>query len=272
MSRSVSVCIPAYNSGAYIGRTVESVLAQTHTDFELFVVDDCSTDDTAEVLAGFADDPRVHVATNDRNLGAVGNWNRTMGLATGTYVKLVCGDDILYPECLERQVEALERHPEASMTAARRDIIDQRDRVLLKRRGLAGLDGLVPGHAAVQAAVRSGTNPFGEPFSVLMRRTAVEEIGGFRDRAYVIDLDYWTRLLQVGDLVALAASLGAFRVVPTSWSRRIGREQSAQTTALFEDLRQTLPGTITAADVRRGAVAARAQQLARLALYRVLRF
>ena len=271
MTGTVSVCIPAYNSADYIGRTVTSVLDQTYPDVELFVVDDCSTDATAEVLAGFAEDPRVHIVVNERNLGAVGNWNRTLALAGGPYVKLVCGDDVLYPSCLERQVEALELHPQASMAAARRDIIDERDRVLFKRRGLSGLAGLVAGHDAIRAAVRSGTNPFGEPFSVLIRRTAVEEVGEFRDRAYVIDLDYWTRILQVGDLVAIPESLGAFRVVPTSWSRRIGREQSAQATALFEALRREMPEVISAVDVRRGAVAARAQQLARLAHYRALR-
>lgn len=272
MSASVSVCIPAYNSARYIGRTVESILGQSVSDFELIVVDDRSTDGTVDVLRGYEGDPRFRLLTNEVNLGAVANWNRALAITTAPFVKLVCGDDVLYPRCLERQVAALEGHPGASMAASLRDIIDDRDRAIFRSRGLAGLSGPVDGHTAIRTTVRAGTNIFGEPFSVLMRRTAIEEVGPFRDRAYVIDLDYWIRLLRAGDLVAVPETLGAFRVVPTSWSRRIGREQGAQNAALFRDVRAELPEVISARDLRRGATLARLQNVARLVLYRLLRF
>lgn len=272
MSASVSVCIPAYNSAGYIGRTVESILGQSHGDLELIVVDDRSTDGTVEVLRAYERDPRFRLLTNEQNLGAVANWNRALGVTTAPFVKLVCGDDVLYPTCLERQVTALEAHPAASMAASRRDIIDDRDRTLFRDRGLAGLSGPVDGNAAIRTTVQAGTNIFGEPFSVLMRRHAIEQAGAFRDRAYVIDLDYWIRLLQVGDLVAVPETLGAFRVVPTSWSRRIGRDQGAQNAALFREVRAELPEVVSAGDLRRGAALARLQNVARLVLYRLLRF
>lgn len=266
----VSICIPAYESADYIGRTIASVLDQTYAELDVVVVDDASQDGTAEVVAGF-DDPRLRVFRNERNLGAVGNWNRALDLTKGDLIKLVCGDDVLYPTCVERQVEALVGEPRAAMAAAKRDIIDKDDRVLLRGRGLGRLRGYVAGPDAIRAAVRSGTNPFGEPFSVLLRRSAVDRAGPFRELAYVIDLDYWTRALQSGGVVAIPESLGAFRVVATSWSRRIGRDQSRQSTALFEELRQAMPEVISRNDIRRGALAARVQTIARLVLYRLLR-
>jgi hypothetical protein len=104
-----------------------------------------------------------------------------------------------------------------------------------------------------------------------MRRTAIDAVGGFHDLAYVIDLEYWTRLLRTGGVVALDETLGAFRVVGTSWSRRIGRDQSRQSAALFDELHRTLPSVVTRPDVRRGVLAARLQTWARLVLYAALR-
>ena len=270
MTPAVSVCIPAYNSAAHIGRTIESVLSQTFTDTELLVVDDHSIDGTPQVVAGY-DDPRLQLIVNDANVGAVANWNRVVGLAKAPLVKLVCGDDVLYPNCLERQVAALEEEPRAAFVTARRDVIDSDDRVLMRGRGLTGMEQFVEPDHAKRMAARAGTNPFGEPFCVLMRRDAMEHAGAFRDRGYVIDLDYWLRLLDFGGLVAIPESLGAFRGVGTSWSRRIGRDQSAQTISLLRELRATDPSSVSSGDLRRGVVAARTQMLARLVLYRALR-
>src|SRR5579859_195058 len=103
----ISVCIPCYNGERFIGRTLESVLRQTFTDFELVIVDDKSTDGTVSVIRGFTD-ARIRLIQNEKNLGLCLNWNRALSQTAGKYVKLLCEDDFLYPECLARQVAVLE--------------------------------------------------------------------------------------------------------------------------------------------------------------------
>lgn len=103
----VSICVTAYNHQKYITATIQSVLQQTYDNFELIIVDDCSTDNTAEVIKGFVD-IRISYHRNEQNLGPQENWTKILGLARGKYVKLFCGDDILYPDCISEQVGVLE--------------------------------------------------------------------------------------------------------------------------------------------------------------------
>jgi glycosyltransferase involved in cell wall biosynthesis len=267
----VSVCIPVYNSEHHLADTIRSVLAQTLEDFELIIVDDCSTDRSLEVARSFAD-PRIRLSVNGKNLGGAANWERTCAAASGTFVKLLCGDDLIYPNCLALQVEAF-GHPgsQVALVASRRDIIDSSGRVLLARRGLAGMPTVVRGEDAIRRAVRSGTNPFGEPACVLMRRNLLDRARPFRPLTqYMMDLDMWCRLLSYGDLYAIQEPLAAFRVQNQSWSHAVARHQSVHAQALFFELRRDLPGLISGWDVLQGSVRATSLGLARRTSYRLL--
>jgi len=238
-SVTVSVCIPAYAAQDFIAATVASLRAQTFSDFEAIVVDDCSPDRTVEVARRAAgDDPRFTIAVNERNLGPAENWNEVVARARGRYVKVLCSDDLLTPDCLERQVTALDTYPSAGMTCARRNVLDARGRVLFANRGLQGLRiGLMNGDAAIRAMVRVATTPFGEPSVVLLRRSAMTEAGPFTDRyGTLIDCEYYARLLRTWDVVSLDATLGAFLARPASWSARSHRDQAGQCRALFREL------------------------------------
>jgi glycosyltransferase involved in cell wall biosynthesis len=81
----VSVCIPVYNCEAYLANTIRSVLAQSLTDFELVIIDNASTDRTAEIISGF-EDPRLRSLRNEKNLGMMGNWNRCLEEARGEFI------------------------------------------------------------------------------------------------------------------------------------------------------------------------------------------
>lgn len=110
---SVSVFIPAYNVVEYIDDAVDSVLAQTRTDFELLIIDDCSTDGTYERLKRRADiDSRVRVERNERNLGRPATRNRGLSRARGRFTALMDADDRCAPERLAKQIEYLEAAPE----------------------------------------------------------------------------------------------------------------------------------------------------------------
>lgn len=110
---AVSVVIPAYNAGPYIGDTLRTVLAQTRTDWEAIVVDDCSTDDTAAVVAPFTADPRIHYVRQPENLWVLKARYRGTELAIHPRVMLLDADDILRPDALEVLEAALDANPDA---------------------------------------------------------------------------------------------------------------------------------------------------------------
>ena len=236
-SLRVSVCVPAYRAERFIGATIESVLGQTYDSWELIVIDDASPDDTFAVASRYASDPRVRLERNEHNLGPVGNWNRVVSLASGEYVKVLCDDDLLYPTCLARQVTALEAHPSAGVAGNRRDIIDQDGRVVIAGRGLAGMEGLVPGRQAMKRMLETGTTPLGEPSVVLFRAEALRDAGPFRDRyATLADVDMYARVLRDWDAVAIDDTLAAFRMSAGSWSDRSHRVLGRNLRWLLDDV------------------------------------
>lgn len=224
----VSVCIPTYKGAETIAAAIESVLFQTLADFELIIVDDGSPDDTQKVVERFAD-PRLHYVRNESNLGPQGNWNRCLESANGEYFKLLPHDDLLHPHCLERQVAVLDADSDEqiAMVFSARDVVGP-DGCILARRGYpGGRQGPIASGDVMRACVRRGTNLLGEPGAVLFRKSLADKIGAFdATNPYVIDLDYWFRLLAHGDAYFCADTLASFRVSPQSWSVAIGNGQS----------------------------------------------
>lgn len=272
MSPRVSVVVPAYQNAAYVEATLDSVLAQTYPDFELVVADHASTDGTWDLLQRYTADPRVRLLRTPAGGGAKANWDRVSQAATGELVKLLPGDDLLYPTALERQVAALDAAgPGATVVACRRDLVDGRGRPFWRARGLAGLSGVVAGRDALRSAVRSGTNPLGEPGCVLLRRDVLERTGWWDDEVpYYIDLATYARSLLEGDLVALDATLAAFRVNAGQWSVRLARQQAHQAAAFATKMRATAPDVVRPEDVRVGNARARLAAAQRRAAYAVL--
>lgn len=273
MSPPVSICIPVYNGAKFIATALASVVSQTFTDFELIIVDNASTDGTVDVVRRF-DDPRVRLVRANEHLSAAANWNRATAMCEGRYVKLLCADDALLPTCLERQVDALEDYPEASLTACLRDIVDETGRPLLRARGLAGMTGFVTGGEAIIRSVRRGTNVFGEPASVLMRGEALRATGQWSgDLPYMIDLELYFRLLTHGGLVAIPESLALFRVQTSSWSTAVASSQARQSIELFRRWRHAPASGIGLEDLLLGAWRAQCLRIARRLVYtRAFRF
>lgn len=102
--------MPVYNAAASVATALESILAQTFQDFELLVIDDGSTDHSAQIINTYGD-PRIRFMANDRNLGVIRTLNKGLDLAQGVYVARMDADDISLPERLERQVGFMDRNP-----------------------------------------------------------------------------------------------------------------------------------------------------------------
>src|SRR5687768_8593791 len=111
----VSVLIPTYNYAHVLDETIQCVLNQTFTDFELIIVDDNSNDNTDEVVKKYLVDERVKYFRNEKNLRTMGNWNKCLEYATGEYIKYLCADDLLHPEILERYVPIMDQYQNISL-------------------------------------------------------------------------------------------------------------------------------------------------------------
>jgi glycosyltransferase involved in cell wall biosynthesis len=225
---TVSVVIPAHNGGHWIREAIDSVFASTFTDFELVVRDDGSTDGTREYLSSLSD-PRVRIVFAKTNKGAWENWSEVSALARGDFTKVLCQDDLVFPQCLQRQVDALRSDHGVAMVASRHTVIDSLGGVVLRQHGLSGLIGRHRGSVAVESSVISGANQFGEPASVMFRSDALIPSLPFNpDYPYLTDLDMYRKVLSRGDFLGLGTVDAAFRVSTGSWSKRLEETQSSE--------------------------------------------
>lgn len=104
MSELVSIIMPSYNTGRFIRETVESVMAQTYTNWELIIVDDCSTDNTDEAVSQYLLDARIRYIKNESNSGAAVSRNRALREAKGKWIAFLDSDDLWEPDKLQKQI------------------------------------------------------------------------------------------------------------------------------------------------------------------------
>ncbi|KPN19578.1 glycosyl transferase [Xanthomonas sp. Mitacek01] len=268
MNPRVSVVVPAYRNAGYLAQTLDSILAQDYDDYELVVADHSSEDGTDQLLLRYADHPRVRVLSpTPPGGGAKANWDRVSSEARGALLKLVCGDDLIAPDALRRQVAALDAHPSAVLVACKRDLIDADGKVIIAARGLGRLKGLVRGPDAVRAAVVAGTNLFGEPGCVLFRRELLHPDGWNNRHPYLIDQASYAGVMLQGDMVALRESLASFRINAGQWSVRLMHEQARQAIDFHNALAVEVPGLLSPMALRVGNLRARMMAHARRLTY-----
>ena len=209
----VSVAIPTYNGSKFLKDTIASVLCQTFQDFELVVVDDCSTDATEDVVRSF-DDPRIKFVKNRDHLGLPGNWNRCIGLCRGEYVTLFHQDDLMLPLNLEKKASLLERSSGVGLVCSNFTLIDSNGDISSQQIDLAednlAEDFIQKGDEFFKRLI-SGRNIVCCP-SVLARRKCYERLGGFDLRLpFAADFEMWMRISQFYDVALLSESLIQYR-------------------------------------------------------------
>ncbi|WP_221583769.1 glycosyltransferase family 2 protein [Microbacterium sp. G2-8] len=267
---TLSVVVPAYEQADTLAETMTSVLSQHDVDLELIVADHSSADDTYAVAERFAADPRVRLLHTPAGGGAAANWAAVTHEARSEYLKLLPGDDTVLPGSLARQVALLAQNPAAVLVAGRRRIIDDRGRTIAPRRGLQGLDARMRGEDAVRQAVRSGTNPFGEPGAVTMRRDALVAAGGWQgDWSYGIDVATYIAVLRHGHFVRDDGVASTFRVSSGQWSVALADRQAAEMADLFAHTSDAVD-RVTPDDVRTGVNRARRMARMRRLVYRAM--
>lgn len=118
-----TVLMPVYNAAPFLREAVDSVLAQTFTDFEFLIVNDGSTDATAEILASYTD-PRIRIH-HQENKGVIGALNAGLALAQGTYIARFDADDVCYPQRLQQQHDYFRKNPDCVLLGSAADYIDE---------------------------------------------------------------------------------------------------------------------------------------------------
>ena len=110
MAGLVSIIMPSYNTAPFIDESIQSVQAQSYQDWELIIVDDCSTDNTKEIIKQYLKDERIKYLKNDINCGAAVNRNRALREAKGKWIAFLDSDDLWKPEKLEKQIKFMKEN------------------------------------------------------------------------------------------------------------------------------------------------------------------
>jgi len=202
MTPTVSVLVTSYNRERFIGASIESVLAQTFADFELLVIDDCSTDGTLDVARGYERlDPRIRVVVNERNLGQFGNRNRAAELARAPLFKYHDSDDVMYRHCLAAMVPPMQASPEAAIGLSTGSCWYGGPCPML----------LTPRMAYQREFLGAGLfNP--GPGGAVLRADAFRALGGWNDRGAPSDYLFWLRACARVSVLLLPADLFWYRV------------------------------------------------------------
>jgi hypothetical protein len=225
----VSVVIPVFNGEPFLRQALDSVLGQTYPNIEIVITDGGSTDGSRQWLENYSEHEVVKGYLPPGS-GAAANWTLACQLSSGKYVKLLCQDDLIYPDAIALQVKDLCENPTARIAFAQRDIIDANGKLLSRARGCQGLGvGMVPGKTALRAAFLAGTNIFGEPEAVLFERAAMLESLPWTDsEPFLLDMLFYSKILTNYPAAVRKESIGAFRVSSSSWSTRLVREHRRQ--------------------------------------------
>ncbi|QBM76675.1 glycosyltransferase family 2 protein [Sphingomonas sp. AAP5] len=222
---TVSVIMPAYHGADLIGETIVSLQAQTFADFELIIVDDCSTDDTVAVARSFAD-PRIRVIEAPSNRRVVLTRNAAFVEARGRYIAALDHDDLCHPTRLARQVAYLDSHPEIVLVGSAANVLFEG---AILPSALAPLS--TP--ALIEWLMRI-ENPLVWS-SVMMRADVARKLDPFQrpERVYAEDFDLYHRISAFGGIARIDDELLTYR-------RHGGGASQRQATAMRERASEVL--------------------------------
>jgi Glycosyl transferase family 2 len=242
----VSVLLAVHDDARFLREAVDSVLRQTLGDLELLVIDDASTDDTPDVLAG-VDDPRLVVLRNDAQSGLAASLNRGLDQANGKYVARLDADDVALPERLERQADLMRADSGTAVVGTAIADLDEH--------GHRGRTHALPQRARALRWHALFSSPFFHP-TVLVDRETLAAHGLRYDPAFLESEDYdlWTRLFEFADGYNLAEPLVLKRVHAGQASLRRGDvQESFQRQVALREIARVAPDVDADAAWRIGA-------------------
>ena len=242
----MSICIPAYNNADYIVETIDALVNQTYENIEIVVVDDHSRDKTWEVINEYKNNfvekegqKRIlNFQKNEKNLGMSGNWNKSLEMCSGKYIKLICADDLLDKTIVSREVEILEANEDVLCVSSDTQFVDMNG----EKKGLYKRfkkSGVIKGIEAVKYSVYR-RNYLGAPLANTFRKSVYDKIGGFDPSfEYIVDYDFYMRIYLEGKVYIIHEPLNFFRIRVDSNTGKVmgggkGKAYIAEHRTLFE--------------------------------------
>ncbi len=197
----VSVLMTSYNRENYIAEAIESVLASSHTDFELIISDDASTDTTVQIARRYADkDNRIKVFVNPVNSGDYPNRNTAASYSKGKYIKYVDSDDTISQDGLYKMVSAMEAHPEAALGISQFDFEENIVYPQLVSSEQAYMD-----HYFGLKILSYG------PIGAIIKREVFVALNGFANERYISDTEMWLKLSAIYPVVKIEPGVVEWR-------------------------------------------------------------
>jgi glycosyltransferase involved in cell wall biosynthesis len=221
MDKLISVLMPAYNADRYVAKSIESILNQTHANFELLIIDDCSTDRTWEIISSFAEkDSRVKIIRNQANAGISANRNKLIALSKGKYIAWQDADDISKSYRLEKQLSFLLNNPGVGMVGGYLEFFDGEKSLYVRKYETD--DEILKKNMFRQS-------PMAQP-TVMVRKEALEKAGMFDEQlGQAEDLDLAYRIGNRYKWANIPEVLLKYRFHPASISNKNIRDNIRDT-------------------------------------------
>jgi len=189
----VTVLMPVYNGGDYLKPAIESILGQTYRDFEFLIINDCSTDDSMEIIQSYKD-PRIVIHTNTVNMGQTKSLNVGLKLAKGKYIVINDADDLSLPHRIEKQLDFVSNHPEFAVVGTSAFIMNRSGRINRVFRKPTDQQEITLGILSETPLIHG---------SVIMNKAMILGHGGYNEEFRIIqDFELWSSLIRKGVRVA----------------------------------------------------------------------
>ena len=193
----VSILMTAYNRDQYIAEGIESVLESTYTNWELIIVDDCSSDNTLEIAKKYETiDSRIHVYKNEKNRGDYPNRNKAASYAKGKYLKYLDADDTIYKYTLSIMVDCMENYPEAALGISVYNVNPDKPFPQIS----------TPADTYREEYLAKGFLASG-PSGSIIKKECFDEVGGFSGKQFIGDTELWHKLAWNYSIVKLPSHL-----------------------------------------------------------------
>lgn len=241
--------MPVYNGSKFLGTSIPSILAQSLNDFELIIVDDCSRDNSRDLLTDWASrDSRIRLYFNEINKGIFGTLNYLVELAKNDLIKIFCQDDVMMVNCLERQVAFMEERRELAYSRCLGTQELGRPNRMGAVNAFAMLPEVIRPSASALAYFAFGNIP-GNLTNVIFRKTFLVDAGGFSQKSpYAGDFEAWVRVARKYSFGIQKEALVYVHAHPQQGSVTLNKQSELirQMDEIVEDLFNRLPDELRA--------------------------
>ena len=210
----VSVIVPNYNHSKYLPQRIDSILAQTYQDFELIILDDCSTDNSAEVINSYADNTKVsHIVLNERNSGSTFiQWQRGFNLSKGELIWVAESDDYCDDDFLKTLVSAFKENENLAFAYCTSNIVDGNGNPLNMNDVASQIpEGVFEGTQFVKRYMLSGNSVWNASAVVMRKDFALRAEKQYMDYKSAGDHLFWVELAEMGQVAHIAKKMNYFR-------------------------------------------------------------